>query len=230
MNFEALHQIELIWMTKLQALRSPFLDQFMIFMNYLDTATFYLILAAAVWYAYDRQCGIKLLFLLILNSFAVHDLKMLFSEPRPCHLVPALGILKAKSYGFPSGAAQSWISSFLFLACTVQKRWFLIVGSFVVLLICFSRVYLGLHFPSDIVGGWVFGSVMFVGFWKCLPWMESFLSKEYPFARVAKSILALLFFSGLYLLSPNKGAEYAMFFGISASLGTIWIPSLIKTT
>ncbi|MBS0654566.1 MAG: phosphatase PAP2 family protein [Verrucomicrobia bacterium] len=227
MNFESLHQMELAWMQKLQALHSPFLDQFMIFMNYLDTNVFYLMLVAAIWYAYDQQCGKRLFFLLILNSFAVHDLKMVFSEPRPCQLEPTLGLLTARSYGFPSGAAQAWISSFLLLACSVRRRWFWIVGSLLVLLVSFSRVYLGLHFPSDIVGGWIFGSAVFFCFWKCLPWVERLLSKQ---GRAIKSILSLLFFSGLYLLGLNRTVEYLVLVGIGGSLGMIWAPALAEPT
>lgn len=93
---------------------------------------------------------------LVLNT----TLKIFFKRTRP-ELWSLLVV--EKSYSFPSGHAM--ISMALALTLIVltyysRARWFsIILGAFYVVLIGFSRLYLGVHFPTDILGGWLISSV-----------------------------------------------------------------------
>lgn len=93
---------------------------------------------------------------LVLNT----TLKIFFKRTRP-DLWSLLVV--EKSYSFPSGHAM--ISMALALTLIVltyysRARWFsIILGAFYVVLIGFSRLYLGVHFPTDILGGWLISSV-----------------------------------------------------------------------
>src|SRR5258708_10319147 len=90
MNFESLHLFEIDLVRHLQVIRGSFLDQFMLFCNFFDTMNFYVILLICTWFGYDRKCGIRLLFLSLLNVVLNQDLKMIFAQPRPFELEPAL--------------------------------------------------------------------------------------------------------------------------------------------
>ncbi|HYJ53851.1 MAG TPA: phosphatase PAP2 family protein [Allosphingosinicella sp.] len=97
------------------------------------------------------------------GTAAAKLLKFVYDRPRPT-LVPHL--VDAGSASFPSGhAADSaivYLTIAALLARTVPERalrlYILVVAGSLVLLIGISRVYLGVHWPSDVVGGWAFGA------------------------------------------------------------------------
>jgi undecaprenyl-diphosphatase len=91
-------------------------------------------------------------------------LKSFFHRARP-DVVPHLAEVSTSS--FPSGhamiSAAAYLSVALMLAETDPRRvgrvYLLIVASVLVVLIGCSRVYLGVHWPSDVAAGWCFGSL-----------------------------------------------------------------------
>lgn len=68
-----------------------------------------------------------------------------------------------ESLAFPSGHAQVSLVAWGYLARVVRRRWFTILAAIWVLLIGLSRLYLGQHWPTDILGGWIIGSVILIG-------------------------------------------------------------------
>lgn len=90
-------------------------------------------------------------------------LKWLFSRPRP-DLVPHAAIVYTHS--FPSGHAMLSAVVYLTLAALLArtqtgvraKRNLMVVAAFLTVLIGFNRIYLGVHWPTDVLGGWVMGS------------------------------------------------------------------------
>ncbi|KTF69082.1 phosphatase PAP2 family protein [Sphingomonas sp. HT-1] len=91
-------------------------------------------------------------------------LKLVWQRPRP-ELVPHLA--EASNASFPSGHAMTSAAVYLTLAVmlaqTESSRWarayLLAFATLLVLLIGCSRVYLGVHWPSDVLAGWCFGAV-----------------------------------------------------------------------
>lgn len=91
-------------------------------------------------------------------------LKHIFHRMRP-HTIYA-GNMKIHSYSFPSGHAYGSTVFYGLLAYLAFSRlphpWNIIVAAFLVVLIFLvglSRVYLGAHFPSDVMAGWLLGSL-----------------------------------------------------------------------
>jgi undecaprenyl-diphosphatase len=105
-------------------------------------------------------------------------MKEIFSRPRP-QIIPHL--VTVYSFSFPSG--HSAISTIVYLALAFLifkfeikrsiKLYFLISAVFLILLIGFSRVYLGVHYPTDVLGGWTLG----------LTWISSRLLFSNKFKR-----------------------------------------------
>ncbi|WP_206454465.1 phosphatase PAP2 family protein [Aurantimonas marina] len=105
-------------------------------------------------------------------------LKYGFDRPRPS-LVPHGSFVYTAS--FPSGHAMMSAVTYLTLAILVARvqskrrvRAFLIsVAVFLTVLVGVSRVYLGVHWPSDVLAGWTAGAAWAVGWWMIARWLES---------------------------------------------------------
>ena len=117
-------------------------------------------LAVGFYMRHEIYNSLYILLTLCGTIFLNTTLKIFFKRTRP-DLWSLLVV--EKSYSFPSGHAM--ISMALALTLIVltyysRARWFsIILGAFYVVLIGFSRLYLGVHFPTDILGGWLISSV-----------------------------------------------------------------------
>lgn len=219
MNISQLQQHELSWIQSLhEALRSPFLDKFFLGWNFIDTFGFAIILITVVWQMLGRQKGIRMFYILILAGVVNHALKGLFELPRPCQVEPTVGLLCFRSYGFPSGGAQTAILlagiTFIEYKRTLYRTLAVIFAVF----LCFSRIYLGVHYFSDVLGGMITGSILVLIYAKLFPVLE----KHWKQALVIFP-LSLLFIDGLSAL---------LFFSITIGLeiGLIATKKRIETT
>jgi membrane-associated phospholipid phosphatase len=171
----AIHQLELNGIKHLQdALRSPFTDTFFIYWNYVDTAWFVISFVAIIMYLFNRKEGISLLFIFIISGIVNLLLKGYFDMPRPCHIDPSVGILFFKSSGFPSGAAQTAtiIAGVAFAKC--RRSIYKMLAVIFALFVCFSRVYLGLHYFTDILGGIAVGIGLLAIYVKLFPLVDKY--------------------------------------------------------
>jgi membrane-associated phospholipid phosphatase len=223
MNFEAMHHFEIQLMHHLQWIRSPWLDGVMLYLNLFDTMIFYYFLIVCAWYAYDRKTGIHLLFLYVLGCWVNQNMKDLFGQPRPFQMDPTLGLLSVSYFGFPSGAAQVMLALFGFLALRVQRAWFWASSIFFVLLIGFSRVYLGIHFPSDIVGGWIIGALLLFAYVRCVPSLERFLATQSRMNALLLCVASAIF---LAIFSMQHDARGPIIGGFGASIGLLFVSPL----
>jgi undecaprenyl-diphosphatase len=164
----------------IQELRAPLLDSFFRFLNYFDRYEFFFILVPLIWIWYGARAGYKLFYILQFAGYSCNSLKNLFKMPRPYHVDPSVGLVEVQSYGFPSGGAMNaMLLSLIFLS--VWKNPFKWPIAFVYFfLLSFSRLYLGVHFPIDIFGGWVLGSILFLIYQYIFPQIEKKLDTFKP--------------------------------------------------
>lgn len=199
---QSLHLFEIELIRCLQQIRSPLLDKFFVFLNFFDTFYFYLMIIPIIWMAVNWRWGLKIMFLLLI-SYLVNELaKGLFAQPRPFNLDPAVGIITVKGYGFPSGAVQSaTIYSGLIISHLKNKKWAWVLGINVIFWLGLSRVYLGVHFFTDLLGGFIIGLTLVFIFNYLSPKAEIFLSKTSIFNLFIINLLVcfLLFILGLPL-------------------------------
>lgn len=140
-------------------LQTPLLDQIMPFVSKLGDGPLWVALGfVLLCFPKTRKPGVLLLCALLLNYLCANVfLKQLVARPRPFVLHPDVVLLVPPpgSYSFPSGhtAASFAMASSLF--CSFGKKaWPLFV---LAALIGFSRLYLYVHYPSDVLGGVLVG-------------------------------------------------------------------------
>lgn len=137
----------------LQNIQFPGLVPLMKAFTFLGSETFYLFLLPGLIWCWRQDVVRPLVVLVVLNFLLNFALKEAFALPRP----PAyLHWTAAGGYGFPSGHAQGAMVLFGYLAWTWKQYWW---PTLLILGIGISRVYLGVHYPQDVVGGWTLGLV-----------------------------------------------------------------------
>lgn len=80
---------------------------------------------------------------------------------RPCHVLPPdiIGVVScSNSFSFPSNHAVNSFAAATLLSLCFRNTTLLVFA--LALIVCYARVYLRVHYPSDVLGGMIFGSVM----------------------------------------------------------------------
>ena len=107
------------------------------------------------------------------DETSAHVFKLWVERVRPCNALE--GVLtpagKSFAFSFPSNHAANVASSMFLLTMAFRSRWplFLLIA----LLIGISRIYLGLHYPSDVLGGYVLGTAIGYGVWMGMEKLKS---------------------------------------------------------
>jgi membrane-associated phospholipid phosphatase len=163
----------------IQALQtmSPVLDGVMKFFSFLGTIEFYLLLIPFVYWVVDAKLGFRLLLVLISTDFLALGFKQLLRQPRPYWIGGVKSLAKETSYGIPSSHASDSLAVWGYLAYSLKKNWLWALGVVVVGMIGLSRLYLGVHFPTDVLAGWLIGLAVIAIFAAGERWAASRLEK-----------------------------------------------------
>ena len=179
----------------LNSLNSPFWDQVM----YSISGTviwipLYLAILVAFGVKYKRKFLVLILMIIIAITLSDQSsvlFKNSFQRLRPCH-EPALEglvhIVKGRcggSFGFVSSHASNAFTAAIFSLLLIRKRWFTYSMIFWALLVGYSRVYLGVHYPGDVICGSLVGVIIGWGVYKFYELGDrKLLSRSEFFSRV----------------------------------------------
>ncbi|MGL4739555.1 MAG: phosphatase PAP2 family protein [Sarcina sp.] len=166
-------------------LHNPILNSIMIFFTTIgDFGAVWLLLAAIfLFFKKLRKVGILIFLGELLNIIVVTILKDTIQRPRPFLTLPNYHplITPPTSFSFPSGHASSAIVAALIIAYYL-KKW-AIPAFTLAFIIGFSRIYVGVHYPSDVIVGFLIGIIC--GYLVML-FYEHFLCKKYH--RILKKL------------------------------------------
>ncbi len=153
--------------------KAPWLQSFMVAVSFLGNqsiifAALILVTALAFWLVRLRLEALIIVALSIVSSVVNFLLKLLVSRPRPTAKLVDI-FQHANGLSFPSGHVMSYVAFFgllfsLGLILFNRKHWWhyvlLIIPALFVILVGPSRIYLGDHWASDVLGGYLFGGLL----------------------------------------------------------------------
>ena len=140
----------------LEKIRVPGLNECMLAVTQLGEETAFLAIALIVFWCVDKKRGYFLLAVGFAGTIINQFLKLLFRVPRPWVLDENFTILEqareaATGYSFPSGHTQMAVGTFGALAVTEKRKKLAIIFWVLAFLVSFSRMYIGVHTPYDVI-------------------------------------------------------------------------------
>jgi membrane-associated phospholipid phosphatase len=144
----------------LQALGN-WLKPFMQFFTLLGEENFFILVMPALYWTIDPGIGVRVGLALLLSAGFNGTLKLVFHAPRPFWIDSGVHAMVVQTdFGIPSGHAMNSASVWGAVAASFHRRWGWVAAALLIFLIGFSRLYLGVHFVTDVLAGWIFGGLL----------------------------------------------------------------------
>lgn len=154
-----------IW---LQAHRHPLLDGLALVLHGMGQSIVLAGLVLLVYWRLDRVLGKRLVIAFLLSLLIVNGLKLVWMSPRPYQAFPerVTPIVTQTGYGIPSGHAFDAVFLWGYAALWTGRKWLLVLVGVYTLVISWSRLYSGVHYPQDVVIGAALGVVTLALYWR----------------------------------------------------------------
>ena len=149
----------------LEGIRTPFLNKLMGLVTNLGGETLFIAAAIIIFWCLDKKCGYYMLTVGFCGVIISQFLKLWYRIPRPWVVDPDFTIVEsaraeATGYSFPSGHTQTVFATLGAPARYTKKLWLRIVLIVFLLIVPFSRMYVGVHTPLDVGVAFATGLVL----------------------------------------------------------------------
>ena len=192
---------------------SPWLAAPSRFFSFLGTDEFYLVILPFLYWCIDPRLGLRVGILLTVSDSLNTFFKFVFHQPRPYWVSDKVQALQAgRSYGLPSGHAQHALAVWGTIAAG-GKPWLRWLMAVLIFLIGFSRIALAVHFPTDVLAGWLIGGLILWAFLKweaaVMAWFNRFtLAQKIGLAFAASMLLLAIALIGLAFLPAADPVQW----------------------
>lgn len=215
--------------------QSDFFTSIARILTFLGNEEFYFIIIPFVYWTLSRRIGFSLFYMFLLSAFINSFIKISMAIPRPVGTegIQSLFVESAEvgshypNDAFPSGHAQGSSALWTYLALIVRHPVFTVFAIVLILAISISRLYTGLHWPSDVLVGLILGITIAVSGY--------FIFTRFHKIPVPVIVLAAVLFPAgmMFLLPATEGFQYGGIL-IGATLGFLfhyfWLPDLSETS
>lgn len=188
----------------LEGIRTPFLNKLMGLVTNLGGETAFIVVAIIIFWCVSKKCGYYMLTVGFFGTIINQFLKLWFRIPRPWIKDPNFTIVEsaradAGGYSFPSGHTQTVFATLGAPARYTKNKILRIVLIFFILIVPFSRMYVGVHTPMDVGVSFILGVLFVFGFYPIFEKMEEKPGRVYVmFAVFILLSLAFVLFVELY--------------------------------
>lgn len=157
----------------ISSIQSTNMTGIMMFISFLGSATTLIILSIAFIFLFKDKRNAKFVISNLVIVFVLNKvLKFIIARPRP----NVLRLVEESGYSFPSGHSMVSMGFYGFLIYltykNIKNKWakypLIIFLGLLILLIGISRIYLGVHYATDVIGGFIIGFVYLAFFIKYL--------------------------------------------------------------
>ncbi|MBN2605529.1 MAG: phosphatase PAP2 family protein [Bacilli bacterium] len=148
----------------LQSSQNAFLDYFFNVISFLGEQYIFIIILGFIYWSYNKKMGEFLGLTLGFTSVVNNVLKVMINAPRPFTQYPdrVHNLRPSTSSGtsFPSGHTQNFSTLLFSISFFLKKKWLLMISIIFVVLMMFSRMYLGVHYLEDVLVGGLLGFII----------------------------------------------------------------------
>lgn len=152
----------------LEGIRTPLGEWFFLVCTYGGEEIMLLGLICILFWCVDKKLAYRMTFAYLPSALAVNVIKLSCRVERPWVRDPSFNAVErakksATGYSFPSGHTQNATALFGTLAYTRKKLWRKLLFFLIIPLVMFSRMYLGVHTPADVLVSFAVSSVIVLG-------------------------------------------------------------------
>lgn len=139
---------------------NPFLDRVFELVTMFGEEGVILLIALAIYWCVDKRRGFSIASCLLFSLSCSMVVKAIVRHPRPFQVLSSIQgkrVGTATGYSFPSGHSTAASAFYGATACAFPRPASIILSLLLVILVPLSRVYLGVHWPIDVIGGLIIG-------------------------------------------------------------------------
>jgi len=179
--------------------------------SFLGTEQFFIVLISTLYWAVNTALGIRIGLLVMINTLIYSALKLAFHQPRPYwYDLHVQGLAEETSFGLPSGHAQNSVVVWGGIAAWIRRPWAWVIAILLILSVGTSRIYLGVHFPTDVLAGWLIGTVILVVYLALETPVKHWLSGQTTVTQILVGFLGSIALLLLSVLVRSLLGNYAI--------------------
>lgn len=151
--------MELEILRHIQSIANPFFDFIFQLITICGEQVVLISIISIVYWTLDKKFGEYIAYAVLTSVLLNNTIKDIFKMKRPIgeEGIRTLREQTATGYSFPSGHTQSASSFYGAMAIYLKKRVMYIIATVMIILVGFSRLYLGVHYPKDVIVGGILG-------------------------------------------------------------------------